>query len=395
MQYEHNIFWNNIPCVSKKLGFLEDVLLDTTFFKNIKNPYYIWTGTGKILPLEELALTAETKNVIQQSDLEFYFFLYEPSCGRVGEHNRSFYSEFSSDVDLKKIIFDEFESIRIFIKNNNIKNFRIFTCDYNINLIKDNYPDLKIHCLDIFLREMSYGHRAFPELKNDISNKFWCGNWRYAPHRHIITSYLVSSEGTYTWNLKCSYEELKKNDWFDLEKFKIEYPVRHKKIAEGVEYLYNNILAIDQKHEPVSVDQFDLVFIPGGCAPSVSDQFLQSFTNSFCAVVNETRYAQPFGYFSEKTLTSMHMMLPVILVAPPFTLEYLKTFGFKTFDKWWDESYDAETDHYRRMIKIFDIIDYINSKSIDELKLIYQDMEETLIHNKKIIPTIAFNDRIL
>jgi F0F1-type ATP synthase gamma subunit len=82
-------------------------------------------------------------------------------------------------------------------------------------------------------------------------------------------------------------------------------------------------------------------------------------------------------------------------VAPPYTLKYLKTFGFKTFDRWWDESYDNETNHHKRITKIFDIIDYINSKSIDELTIIYSEMTNILEHNQAIIKTIPFNDKIL
>jgi predicted transcriptional regulator len=76
-------------------------------------------------------------------------------------------------------------------------------------------------------------------------------------------------------------------------------------------------------------------------------------------------------------------------------LEYLRTFGFKTFDKWWDESYDIETNHHKRIIKIFEVIDYINSKSIEELKKIYSEMAEILNHNQEITKTIQWNDKIL
>jgi hypothetical protein len=81
----------------------------------------------------------------------------------------------------------------------------------------------------------------------------------------------------------------------------------------------------------------------------------------------------------------------MILVAPPRTLEYLKTFGFKTFDRWWDESYDQEEDHEKRLMKIFDVIDFINSKSLEELKTIYEEMRGILEHNDSIVRTIPYN----
>jgi hypothetical protein len=108
-------------------------------------------------------------------------------------------------------------------------------------------------------------------------------------------------------------------------------------------------------------------------------------------VVNETRFAQPFANISEKTLNPLRAKLPLILVAPPRSLEYLKTFGFKTFDRWWDESYDQEEDHELRMLKILDVIDYIDSKSIDELNAMYEDMTEVLTVNHYITKWFKIN----
>jgi hypothetical protein len=398
MNYSQDLFWNNIPYtknrVFKKMGFLSSCLERFTFLKNIKNPYYIWTGTGRILKLENKILNSKTKNKLQKK--EVFFYLYEPLCARVeDQHNRSFYSEFNSNDAIDKIISDEFESIIIFVKNNNIKNFRIFTSDYNIQLIQKKYPSLKVACLDTFLREAACFYQGMDDLENKITKKFWCGNWRYTTHRHLVTSYMSKLDGTYTWNLKCSYQELQKNNWFSLNKLQDEYLDQYNQLIDGVAYLYDNVLAIDQNIDAVEVNKSDEVFIPGHNSPKWSQSFLQSYRNSFCAVVNETRYAQPFGYFSEKTLTAIWSKLPFILVAPPHTLEYLKTFGFKTFDKWWDESYDKEENHYNRMIKIFNLIDYINSKSINDLQQIYIEMLDHITHNATILKTIPLNDKIL
>lgn len=396
MQYTQDIFWGNIEYTKgrpaeEKLGFLK-VLAKKSFLKNITNPYFIWTGTGRIVELENKIFHPKVQSRLAKS--EVYFYLYEPICARIGDYNRSFYSEFDSTENLKDFVCDEIESIKIFVKNNSITNFRIFTSDYNIQLISDNYPGIKLNCLDTFLIDVARMYQK-TNISRTISNKFWCGNWRYTTHRHLIMSYLATLDGTYTWNLKCSYNELSKNGWFDLEKLKQENPAQHQQLKDGVEYLYNNIFAIDQNINAVTVDKFDEVFIPGHGAPATTTDFLKSYRNSFCGVINETRFAQPFGYFSEKTLTAIYSKLPVIVVAPPYTLEYLKTFGFKTFDRWWDESYDTETNHHKRITKIFDIIDYINSKSIDELAVMYSEMTDLLEHNHEITKTIQFNDKIL
>ncbi len=394
MEYSQDLFWNNIRYpknrVHKKLGYLERTLLTSTFLKNLKNPYFIWTGTGRIVPLEKKILDSKARNTLKDS--EFYFYIYEPICAKIGNYNKSFYSEFTSNENLQDIVADELESIRIFVKNNDIKKFRVFTTDYNINLIKNNYPDINLSCLDLFIREVSQEYQYRPDIRNNITKKFWCGNWRYTTHRHLVASYLAKLNGTYTWNLKCSYEELEKNYWFNLNDFKTQSPNQYNQLRCGVDYLYNHVLSIDIDIDSVKVDNADNVFIPGHVAPTRNSIFLNSYRDCFCAIVNETRFAQPFGNFSEKTLTAIFSKMPFVVVAPPYTLEYLKKFGFKTFDKWWNEDYDLEENHHKRMIKIFNIIDYIDSKSIDDLKIMYFEMKEILEHNLKILNTIPTND---
>jgi hypothetical protein len=204
-------------------------------------------------------------------------------------------------------------------------------------------------------------------------------------------SYLVHLDGNYSWNLKCSFEDLKKNVWFDLERYRRRDRNRFNQIKDGVDILNLQVLRIDTQIEPVTVEEYSDVHIPGHNSPDRSNNFLDSYKECFCAVINETRYAQPFGYFSEKTTTAIESKLPIILVAPPRTLEYLKTFGFKTFDRWWDESYDLEEDHEERLIKIFELIDFINDKPLEELKKIYDEMKDILEHNARLVKTIPFN----
>jgi N-glycosylase/DNA lyase len=66
-------------------------------------------------------------------------------------------------------------------------------------------------------------------------------------------------------------------------------------------------------------------------------------------------------------------------------LEYLKTYGFKTFDKFWDESYDSEENHEYRLIKILKVIDYIDNLSITSLRRLYDSLRPILEHNFEIL----------
>jgi hypothetical protein len=55
--------------------------------------------------------------------------------------------------------------------------------------------------------------------------------------------------------------------------------------------------------------------------------------------------------------------------------------GFKTFDRWWDESYDLEHTFPARVRKMLKVVTEIVNKSDEELVIMLQEMEDTLSHN--------------
>ena len=389
-----DLYFSNIPLSRKRMGtkiWFVKSFFEKGFLKDSTTPCFIWTGTGRIKKLE-FKFSRKTINKIKDKQIDIY--LYEPLCVKLnGEYNCSFYSEFKYGENYT-IESPEFESIRIFIKKNDLKNVRVFTSDYNIQLLQQQYSDLNLNCFDAFLRHVSLPIPT-QTSRSEINKRFWCGNWRYAAHRHLITAYLSNFDGNYSWNVSCNYDTLKQNVWFDLDEFSKHDPARFLKLKQGVDKLEYQTLKIDQELPAVKVENVSDVYIPNHNSPIQTNNFLDSYRECFCGVINETRYAQPFGYFSEKALTAMNCRLPIIMVAPPKTLEYLKTFGFKTFDKWWDESYDNEQDHQKRLYMILDLIDHIQSKSLDELKKIYDEMADTLEHNITIIKTLHFNNTVL
>jgi len=105
------------------------------------------------------------------------------------------------------------------------------------------------------------------------------------------------------------------------------------------------------------------------------------YTNSFVDVINETRFAQPTANFSEKVFQAIQYQKPFIVVGPPKTLEYIRSLGFKTFNDFWDESYDDELHHGERLAKIFDVLEQIINTPTDELRNMYDNMRSILEHN--------------
>jgi hypothetical protein len=78
-----------------------------------------------------------------------------------------------------------------------------------------------------------------------------------------------------------------------------------------------------------------------------------------------------------------------VLLGNPKTLSVLKSFGFKTFDTWWDESYDSEIDFLKRGEKLINLVESLCNKSSDEWKIMLEEMEDILHHNKKLLHKLA------
>jgi hypothetical protein len=55
--------------------------------------------------------------------------------------------------------------------------------------------------------------------------------------------------------------------------------------------------------------------------------------------------------------------------------------GFKTFNEFWDESYDDELDHGERLAKIFKLIDTLFAMSNQEQRDLYDELVPILEHN--------------
>ena len=76
-------------------------------------------------------------------------------------------------------------------------------------------------------------------------------------------------------------------------------------------------------------------------------------------------------------------MRPFVLAAAPGNLDYLRAYGFKTFDRWWDESYDLEIDNDARTDMIVDIIADLCGKDQIQLQTMYEEMKPVLEFNKR------------
>jgi hypothetical protein len=98
-------------------------------------------------------------------------------------------------------------------------------------------------------------------------------------------------------------------------------------------------------------------------------------------VVSETVFYYDKLHLTEKIFKPIASKRPFILVAAPGNLQYLKSYGFKTFNKWIDESYDCEKDNNLRLEKIVTELVKISKLSKTELQIMHREMQEILDFN--------------
>ena len=254
--------------------------------------------------------------------------------------------EFIGDEDPVELRAHELDSIETLISINKLTNVNVHTCDYDVEKYYPHYASkMKLLVDDRFVRGcFRPGHKPLTSLP-PFNRKFINLNRRYTLHRELIVSYLNDKSSWVSW----PHGESPK------------------------------ILDMAMEEEDNNNDF------------TSTSVLRELFEDSFVVVVNESRFAQPTANFSEKTLKAIIHHKPFILVAPPYTLKYLKEdYGFKTFSDFWDESYDEEEIHSERMKKIFALIDEIENKPLKELEEIYTQMKEIINYNIMRLSKLSF-----
>jgi hypothetical protein len=98
-------------------------------------------------------------------------------------------------------------------------------------------------------------------------------------------------------------------------------------------------------------------------------------------IVTETIFYDQKLHLTEKIFKPIVARRPFFLVGAPGNLAYLKSYGFKTFDRWIDESYDLEKDPDLRISLIVQELERLCQLPPNELDELYKEMWEVLDYN--------------
>ena len=378
-----------------------------TFFKNSEflktsTAYLICTGCGSLKQLEDYYYDEETIIYLNDNGLDIYLYedLYVSTGAKVKNYlkgpdltgniadyvkkNKAIIQGFETNQHTLESLYSfELESIKLFMENNNLNNVTVFCCDYNVGkYFQSKYPMITIktknlYVFNVFQRLILKEKHNF-NTSNLITHKFVSANNNYKGFRHLIVAYLLNKSAILSFDRsKAVLGNLENYLWFDLEDWKKRDSKIYIRLLSNLQQLSQlPPMRLEQRNTELPNANFETNF---EYAPE------DVYSKCFCSIVTETKFSHPVASFSEKTINSIYRFRPFILVAPPHTLEYLKTYGFKTFDKFWDESYDSEENHEYRLIKILKVIDYIDNLSITSLRRLYDSLRPILEHNFEIL----------
>ena len=107
--------------------------------------------------------------------------------------------------------------------------------------------------------------------------------------------------------------------------------------------------------------------------------YLETYIN--CPVEISIEYKINELDISEKTFKPIAFLQPFVVFGQPATLEYLKDEGYKTFDKWWDESYDTIIDSRIKFGMLTDLYKKLSKTSHSQLAEMLYEMWPILEHN--------------
>lgn len=147
------------------------------------------------------------------------------------------------------------------------------------------------------------------------------------------------------------------------------------------DYAYRCTEYLDKIKFPLRIDSKQDT-IPNG---SMTLGAIRENMESFLHIVTETCYWEKKHHLTEKIFKPIIARQPFVLLGPANNLAYLKSYGFRTFDRWWDESYDQIQNPIHRLQAVVEIVKNICSLNDRDLTDLLHEMRDTLEHNYRLL----------
>jgi hypothetical protein len=130
--------------------------------------------------------------------------------------------------------------------------------------------------------------------------------------------------------------------------------------------------------------------------PEFSADFdLKDYENTEIEIVLETLFDDSRLHFTEKILRPIALGQPFILMGTHGGLEYLQSYGFKTFSDVWSEDYDNIVDPKARMQAVIDLVKHISQLDDDKKCEILQQAKHIADYNKQRFFSDSFFQQVI
>lgn len=232
--------------------------------------------------------------------------------------------------------------------------------DLNVDLIQKHY---------VTLNRIRKKHRSLVIGYLDYYNILDKGIVSYNAIRSADNTPVHQNNSTFVHDPSKCYQYLTtvpytnlNEDWFI--KDPLQRSILERITNRGIEWVYKN-------YQEDGAENYKY-------ATSANSNLLQQ---AFLWISTESDAHCPVSFLSEKSAKSFYAKRPFVVVSGPNTLKRIQEFGFKTFNDYWDESYDAEPDVCKRIQKVMKIVNDIAQLSHSELKALAISMTDVLEYN--------------
>ncbi len=202
-------------------------------------------------------------------------------------------------------------------------------------------------------------------------------------HRSITRTFIAPNRivaGKRNHRLLMLYQLFKRkltNNWISCPE---TCPAENVKVADAVGSLTNIYPDIETVFQTAQLPM-DFPGETGAPMHSYKLSLFDQCADSLLYLVSETVADGRRCHLTEKAFKPLCLKMPFVLVSTAGSLEYLRSYGFKTFGEFWDESYDQETDTVKRIERIADVLEQLNSLTMTEKQNLLKKIQPILEHN--------------
>ena len=217
--------------------------------------------------------------------------------------------------------------------------------------------------------------QIWTDQRTSIGKRFLCFNRIHRPHRLCLLSRLHRNALLDDFYYSFA-RTINGTDCMDYARKYMGHQVRdHQRLMSDLAKL-DHLL-------PMVLDTND--WGPNLAHSHLPDNVLPFYASSGISVVTETTGYDEEIFFSEKTFHPIRYCQPFIMVSAPGSLSYLKDLGYRTFDAWWDESYNSIEDHEDRLDAVVVQITAISKWSDDRFYRFMLESRDVCLHNLRVL----------